>query len=97
MGGMGKIQLSIHLTKRPGSQYSSVFWLNTKDKNILMARLAALGIEAIETSASLIVTDTHEEERLVQQARQGCLNEARQIWNQVLSRSTTKAQNLSSR
>jgi hypothetical protein len=65
---MGKTQLSIHLIKRSGIQYSSVFWLDAKDENTLKAGLVALATEVTETSASTL-TDAHEEERLVQQVR----------------------------
>ena len=70
MGGMGKTQLGIHLIKRSASTYSAVLWLNAKDEDTLKAGLAALGAEFTETSAYSSLTDTHEEERLVQQARQ---------------------------
>jgi hypothetical protein len=80
LGGMGKTQLSIHLIRQSGGQYSSVFWLNAKDENTLKAGLAALAIEVTGTSASLSVSDTHEEGRLVQQVRQWLSQQGNDKW-----------------
>ena len=66
LGGMGKTQLSIHMIRRAGSQYSLVYWLNAKDENTVKAGLAALAVDVAEIPASSTVTDVHEEERLVQ-------------------------------
>jgi hypothetical protein len=57
------------MIRRSGSQYSSVFWLNTKDKNTLKAGLAVLATEVAEITTSSTITDVHKEERLVQQVR----------------------------
>lgn len=70
MGGIGKTQLSVYMIKRSGSRYSSVYWLNKKDENTLKAGLAALTVDVTETSTSFTLNDSHEEERLAQQARQ---------------------------
>jgi hypothetical protein len=80
LGGMGKTQLSIHIIRRSGSRYSSVFWLNAKEENILKAGLAALAAEVMETPASSTVADVHEEERLVQQARQWLSQRGNDTW-----------------
>jgi hypothetical protein len=80
MGGMGKTQLSIHMIKGSGSQYSSVFWLNAKDENTLKVGLAALATEVTETPASSTLTNTHDEERLVQQARQWLSQRGNNKW-----------------
>ena len=58
------------MIRRIGSQYSLVYWLNTKDENTLKAGLAVLAVEVAETPVSSTLTDVHEEERLVHQARQ---------------------------
>ncbi len=70
MGGMGKTQLSIHMIRRSGSRYSSVYWLNAKDENTLKAGLAVLAMEVTEASASPTLTGAHKKELLVQHARQ---------------------------
>ncbi|KAL9101256.1 MAG: hypothetical protein Q9163_003470 [Psora crenata] len=80
MGGMGKTQLGIHMIRRSGSRYSLVYWLNAKDENTLKAGLAALAIEITEISASSTLTDAHEEERLVQQARQWLSQQGNDKW-----------------
>jgi hypothetical protein len=80
---MGKTQLSIRFIKQSGSQHWSVFWLNAKDESILKAGLAALAIEMADTSTSLTVTDAHEEERLVQQARQWLSKQGNNKWLMV--------------
>jgi len=77
---MGKTQLSIHFVKRSGRRYSSVYWLNAKDENTLKAGLAALAVEVIETSASTTPTDAHEEEQLVQQAREWLSQRGNDKW-----------------
>lgn len=66
LGGMGKIQLSVRLIKRSGSQYSAVWWLNAKDENTLKAGLAALGTKVTASSATSSLIDAHEEEQQVQ-------------------------------
>ncbi|KAL2037794.1 hypothetical protein N7G274_009519 [Stereocaulon virgatum] len=80
MGGMGKTQLGIHMIRRSASRYSSVYWLNAKDENTLKAGLAALAMEVTEISASPVLTDVHEEERLVQQARQWLSQQGNDKW-----------------
>jgi hypothetical protein len=70
LGGVGKTQLSIQFIKRLGSQHPSVFWLNAKDESTVKGGLAALAIEVTEGPATSALIDIHEEERLVQQARQ---------------------------
>ena len=70
LGGMGKTQLSMRVIKRWGGQYSSVWWLNAKDENTLKAGLAALGSEVTRRWETSSLVNGHEEERLVQQARQ---------------------------
>jgi hypothetical protein len=77
---MGKTQLSIRFIKESGSQYSSVFWLNAKDENRLKAGLAAFATEVTGTSAPSYLTDMHEEERLVQQARQWLSEQGNDKW-----------------
>ena len=80
MGGMGKTQLSIHMIKRSGGRYSSVYWLNAKDENTLKAGLAVLAIEVTQISASSTLTDAHKEEQLVQQARQWLSQQGNDNW-----------------
>lgn len=80
LGGMGKTQLSIHMIQRSGSQYSSVFWLNAKDENTLKAGLTALAVQVAEIPASSTIADVHEEERLVQQARQWLSQRGNDKW-----------------
>lgn len=80
MGGMGKTQLGIHMIRRSGSRYSSVYWLNAKDENTLRAGLAVLAMEVTEISASSALIDAHEEERLVQQARQWLSQQGNDKW-----------------
>jgi hypothetical protein len=67
---MGKTQLSIHFARRFADTYSSGFWLNAKDESTLKAGLAALAAQVTEDRVSPAVTDSHKEERMVQQARQ---------------------------
>jgi hypothetical protein len=67
---MGKTQLSIQFAKRFGETYSSVFWLNAKDKNTLKAELATLAAQIMENHISSSGTDLQEEERMVEQVRQ---------------------------
>ena len=83
LGGMGKTQLSMRLIERSGSEYSSVWWLNAKDENTLMAGLAALGSEVTTSSATSSLADAHEEERLVQQARQWLSERGNNQWLMV--------------
>lgn len=80
LGGMGKTQLSIHMIRQSGRQYSSVFWLDAKDENTLKAGLAALAGVVAETATSSTVTDVHEEERLVQQVRQWLSQRGNDKW-----------------
>lgn len=80
MGGMGKTQLSIHMIRRLGSRYSSVYWLNARDENTLKAGLAVLAMEVTEITASSTLTDAHEEERLMQQARKWLSQQGNDKW-----------------
>jgi hypothetical protein len=68
LGGMGKTQLSIHFARRSIDTYTSIFWLNAQDESILKAGLAGLAAQVIGEQKS--ATDSHEEERMVQQVRQ---------------------------
>jgi NB-ARC domain len=70
LGGMGKTQLSIHFARKFVGVYSSVFWLNAKDENTLKAGLAALAAQVVENVISVSATNSQEEERMVEQARQ---------------------------
>ncbi|KAL9122459.1 MAG: hypothetical protein Q9187_000988 [Circinaria calcarea] len=83
MGGVGKTQLGIHMIRRSGSRYSLVYWLNAKDENTLKAGLALLAMEITEISASSILTDAHQEERLMQQARQWLSQQGNDKWSIV--------------
>lgn len=80
MGGVGKTQLGIHMIRRSESKYSSIYWLNAKDESTLKAGLAVLALEMTEPSASSTLTDTHEEERLVQQARRWLSQQGNDRW-----------------
>jgi hypothetical protein len=68
LGGMGKTQLSIHFARRSIDTYTSIFWLNAQDESILKAGLAGLAAQVMGEQKS--ATDSHEEERMVQQVRQ---------------------------
>jgi hypothetical protein len=68
LGGMGKTQLSVQFATRFGETYSSVFWLNAKDENTLKASLVALAAQVVDNHTSS--SDAHEEDRMVEQARQ---------------------------
>ena len=68
LGGMGKTQLSVQFATRFGETYSSVFWLNAKDENTLKASLVALAAQVVDNPTSS--SDAHEEDRMVEQARQ---------------------------
>ena len=83
LGGMGKTQLSMRLIQRSGGEYSSVWWLNAKDENTLKAGLAALASEVTTSSATSSLADAHEEERLVQQARQWLSDRGNDKWLMV--------------
>lgn len=80
MAGIGKTQLGIHMIRRSGSRYSSVYWLNAKDENTLKAGLAVLAMEVIGISASSTLTDAHKEEQLVQEARQWLSQQDNDRW-----------------
>ena len=43
LGGVGKTQLSIAYAKRHKDNYSAIFWLNIKDKNLLKQSFARIG------------------------------------------------------
>ena len=68
LGGIGKTQLSIHFARRSIDTYTSIFWLNAQDESILKAGLAGLAAQVMGEQKS--ATDSHEEERMVQQVRQ---------------------------
>ena len=68
LGGMGKTQLSIHFARRYTDKYTSIFWLNAQDEGVLKAGLAGLAAQVMGEQKS--ATDSHEEERMVQQVRQ---------------------------
>ena len=68
LGGMGKTQLSIHFARRYTDTYTSIFWLNAQDEGVLKAGLAGLAAQVMGEQKS--ATDSHEEERMVQQVRQ---------------------------
>jgi len=68
LGGMGKTQLSIHFARRSIDTYTSIFWLNAQDEGILKAGMAGLAAQVMGEQKS--ATDSHEEERMVQQVRQ---------------------------
>ena len=68
LGGVGKTQLSVQFATRFGEMYSSVFWLNAKDENTLKASLVALAAQVVDNPTSS--SDAHEEDRMVEQARQ---------------------------
>jgi hypothetical protein len=68
LGGMGKTQLSVQFATRFGEMYSSVFWLNAKDESTLKASLVALAARVVDNHTSS--SDAHEEDRMVEQARQ---------------------------
>lgn len=80
LGGMGKTQLSVHFIRQSGNTYSSAFWLNAKSESTLRAGLAVLAAEVTETSTSSTLTGAHEEERLVQQARQWLSQRGNDKW-----------------
>jgi NB-ARC domain len=67
LGGMGKTQLSVHFARQSADTYSSILWFSAKDESTLKAGMAALAAEATEEYSA---RDAHEEERMVQQARQ---------------------------
>jgi hypothetical protein len=69
LGGMGKTQLSIHFARRSIDTYTSIFWLNAQDESILKAELAGLAAEVMGEQNSAI-SDSREEERMVQQVLQ---------------------------
>jgi hypothetical protein len=68
LGGMGKTQLSIHFARRSIDTYTSIFWLNAQDEGILKTGLAGLAAQVMGEQIS--ATDSHEEDRMVQQVRQ---------------------------
>jgi len=68
LGGMGKTQLGIQFARRSIDTYTSIFWLNAQDESILKAGLAGLAAQVMGEQKS--ATDSHEEERMVQQVRQ---------------------------
>ena len=68
LGGIGKTQLSIHFARCSIDTYTSIFWLNAQDESILKAGLAGLAAQVMGEQKS--ATDSHEEERMVQQVRQ---------------------------
>jgi ATP/maltotriose-dependent transcriptional regulator MalT len=70
LGGMGKTQLSIQFARKFVDTYSSVFWLNGKDKDTLKASLAALAAQVVENYTPPSVNDAQEQERMAQQVRQ---------------------------
>jgi NB-ARC domain len=67
LGGMGKTQLSIQFARKFVDTFSSVFWLNAKEKSTLKGGLAGLTAQVVENHVS---RDAREEEQMVQQARQ---------------------------
>ena len=67
LGGIGKTRLCVQYAKRFHNVYSSVFWLNAKDKSTLKAGLVALAARIQDESVPRSVTDQGGEDRVVQQ------------------------------
>lgn len=70
LGGLGKTQLCVQYAKRFHNVYSSVFWVNAKDKTTLKAGLVALAARIQDESVSPSAADQDGEDRVVQRVRQ---------------------------
>jgi NB-ARC domain len=80
LGGMGKTQLSVQYAQRFGDRYSSVFWLNAKDEGTLKAGMVEMATQVTEDAVSANMTDAHEEERMVRQAREWLSRRGNESW-----------------
>jgi hypothetical protein len=77
---MGKTQLSVKYAQQFGDRYSLVFWLNAKDKGTLKAGMVEMAMQLMEDHMSSNMTDVHEEERLVRQAREWLSRPGNEGW-----------------